>query len=312
MCNLHIYNEATRQHHLAMSETTPQAPAQQDVPALQLALNSLLEPLARLLVARGMPYAQVEETLKRSYVRAAQEAVEQHAGDKVPAHRRTSRISTMTGINRREVTRLSQLEPADADRRTSVVSEVFTRWITHPDYRDAQRQPLPLPRLGESPSFESLAQGVTRDVHPRSILDELCRLGMTEIDETRDQVRIARSTFVPQGDQARMLRFLGDNTGDHLRAAVSNVLSAGPPPHFEQSVFSDDLSAEAMPVIRALVERHWQMLLDESIPLLERLIEDDRRAGRLQNQRVRIGLFQYFEPQAPQPKAPPISPKEHP
>jgi hypothetical protein len=278
-----------------MADTTPLDPRQQEISALEQALNALHDPLARLMVARGLPYAQVEEQLKQAFVRAAHEAVEAHAGDKVPPHRRISRVSTITGINRREVTRLTQSTSAEPERKASITTEVFARWVTHPGYRDAQRTPRVLPRLGPEPSFESLAQSVTRDVHHRSILDELGRLGMTEWDEESDQVRISRATFVPQGDQVRMLRFLADNTGDHLRAAVSNVLSPGQPPFFEQSVFSDDLSAEALPIVKALVERHWQQLLDESIPLLERLIEEDKHAGRPQNQRIRIGLFHYAE-----------------
>ena len=40
----------------------------------------------------------------------------------------------------------------------------------------ARRAPRALPRVGPAPSFESLAQEVTRDVHPRALLEELLRL----------------------------------------------------------------------------------------------------------------------------------------
>ena len=65
-------------------------------------MRALLMPLARLAVARGLPFAAVEGLLKQAFVQVAGEA---HPG--VLAHRKVSRISTVTGINRREVTRLT-------------------------------------------------------------------------------------------------------------------------------------------------------------------------------------------------------------
>ena len=72
--------------------------------ALVAALRQVLEPLAELAVQCGLPYAPVEELVRRAFVGAADAA---HP-DLLP-HRKVSRISTTTGINRREVTRLLAL-----------------------------------------------------------------------------------------------------------------------------------------------------------------------------------------------------------
>ena len=94
-------------------------------------------PLARLLVARGVPYAQAEESLKTAMVEAARDA---HP-DGLP-HRLVSRIATTTGINRREVTRLTRLDSAPAEPQRSSAAQTFMRWRTNPDYLDAQGRPL--------------------------------------------------------------------------------------------------------------------------------------------------------------------------
>lgn len=275
---------------------------QADGQALTDALSALVMPMARLAVARGLRFAALEELLKQAFVAAASQALKE-AHPHVASHRMVSRISTTTGIHRREVTRLTQLNEGVAKHaRPSVATEVFTRWLTDASLRDAQGRTASLTRQGPAPSFESLAQSITRDVHPRSLLDELCRLGLASWDESTDLVSLQSQAFVPKGDMARMLAFLGDNVGDHLQAAVSNVLSVQDnPPHFEQAVFSDELSTQALPVIKAMVQAHWQQLLAESVPLLEKLIEQDRQAGRPQDQRVRIGLFSYSETVAPSP-----------
>jgi len=170
--------------------------------ALLAATRALMLPLARLLVARGVPYAQAEESLKTAMVQAAQEANR----DGLP-HRLVSRIATITGINRREVTRLTRLEHAPSVPQRSAAAQTFHRWRSNPAYLDARGEPLTLARQGDAPSFESLARGVTQDVHPRSLLDELLRLGMARHDADADTVALildassARST--PTGCRRR-------------------------------------------------------------------------------------------------------------
>lgn len=257
------------------------------------ALQSLLAPLARLVVARGVPWAVLEELLKQAVVRAADEA---HPG--LLPHRKVSRVSTATGINRREVTRLIQVlregRAGEPPPRRSLASEVFTHWQTDPTFRDAQGQPLTLPRHPPADggvSFEALAQAVTRDVHPRSLLDELVRLGLAQWDEAADTVALSRDAFVPRGDTARMLQFLGANVGDHFAAAVDNVLGDDRR-HFEQAIFADGLTAASIEAARSAVAARWKALLAEVVPELEALVaRDDGAEGA--THRLRLGLYTF-------------------
>jgi hypothetical protein len=255
--------------------------------ALLEAARAVLEPLARLTVARGVPYAVLKDLLARAVVDAAAAAHPQLA-----PHRRVSRIATATGINRREVTRLTQGAPRARRRSRSIASEVFAHWQATPAYLDADGRPRALARVGPAPSFESLAQEVTRDVHPRSLLDELLRLELAELDAAADTVTLKREGFVPGGDRRRMLQLLGDNVGDHAAAAVDNVLGDGRR-HFEQAVFADGLSEASMRQLKRLVGAQWKLLLEAFVPPLEKMIEAD--AGQPAPRRVRIGLYAYDE-----------------
>lgn len=260
------------------------------------AMRRLTEPLAALSVARGLPYATVEEIVKRSFVEAARAAQPEGAGERL-----VSRISTATGLNRREVTRLTQQDASREAPRRSPATQVFTRWLADPKLKTRQGEIRALPRQGPAPSFETLARSVTSDVHPRSLLDELCRLGLAR--EEGDTVHLVQRSFVPQGDSDRMLGFLGSNVGDHLRAAVSNVLGdkAGKASHPEQAVFADQLTEASVDEVRGLVRKQWQALLGATAPELQRLIDDDKANGTEANQRVRIGLYMYAEPIADPP-----------
>ena len=177
--------------------------------------------------------------------------------------------------------------------------EVFTRWLGDPDFRAADGAPRVLPRLGDAPSFESLARSVTRDVHPRSVLDELLRLGLAAFDEAADTVSPRREGFVPSGDRARMLDFLAGNVGDPLDASVHNVLGEGRP-HFEQAIFAEGLTEASVEAVRALVSAQWKAMLESLVPQLRERVRADADAPEADRRRVRIGLYGY---DAPTPRA---------
>ncbi len=268
----------------------PSAHADPDA-ALGAALARLLTPLAQLAVAQGLPYAALDDMLRRAVVSSAHAA---HPG--LPEHRRTSRVSAATGLNRREVNRLLQVparSPQASAPARSPAAMVFAHWRSSPAYRTRAGAPRVLARTGPAPSFESLAQAVTRDVHPRALLEELLRLNLAALDAQRDTVTLTQADFVPRGDHPLMVQWLGANAGDHLAAAVANVL--GPQPrHADQAIAAEGLSAASVAQVRPLLQAHWQRLTDELVPLLERLIEADAaRAGPdcLNTHRVRFGLY---------------------
>ncbi|WP_309684393.1 DUF6502 family protein [Polaromonas sp.] len=272
------------------------------------ALDDVFAPMAQLCIARGIRIQAVEDQLRGAFVKAAHDA---HPAQS--SNRQTSRISATTGLTRREVARLeSQPDRSHEPRRStrSPITELFTRWLTDPALHDADGKPLQLPRHGLAPSFESLAHAVTRDVHPRTLLDELCRLQLAAHDTASDSVRLLREAFVPRGDWARMLVFLGDNVGDHFRAAVANVLQDGKQ-HIEQAIFADELSAESLAQARELMAHQWRALLEQVAPQLEHLIDRDRESGRAQDQSLRIGLFTWSQTMAaPAASSIPPTPKE--
>ena len=255
-----------------------------DQTAMLNALRSLIGPLAKLAVSRGLGHAVIDEMLRQAFVDAARDV---HEG--LDVARGVSKISATTGLHRREVRRLldSRESPPLPAMHRWPAGEVFTRWLAAPEYRESA-----LPRSGPAPSFESLARSVTQDIHPRSLLDELCRLGLARVDAEADTVTAMQDALVPKQDSVRVLGFLGDNVGDHLRAAAENALGDGTQ-HFEQAVYADELSTESLEALKPVIASHWQTLFQQLVPVLEARIADDKAAGRLRDQRVRIGLYAY-------------------
>jgi hypothetical protein len=276
------------------------------------AVDNLLTPLAQLCVGKGITIQMIEERLREAFVQAARQV---HADQ--PSARLTSRISATTGLTRREVARLESQPVRERALHCSPVTELFMRWLADPSLRSDSNEsgrPGPLPRHGPAPSFEALAQAVTRDVHPRTLLEELTRLRLAKFDERTGTVHMLQEAFVPRGDWARMVGYLGDNVGDHLRAATANVLGNGNE-ELEQAIFADELSVKSLAQARTLMMQQWRNMLNEMAPRLEELMAADLVAGRVQDQCLRIGLFTWSQAMnrpdlsnSPQPPQPPNLP----
>lgn len=259
--------------------------------ALMETFRTLLRPMAQLAISKGVSYASLDELLRATLVESAKC---QFSG--TPAHGLVSRISTATGLNRREVTRLVSQEAASGSPKRWLAGEVFTKWLSDLAYKDpTDGKPIALPRQGAEPSFEALALAITKDVHPRSLLEELCRLGMAVIDEASDCVVLVKDAMVPKNDFTKMVAFVAGNVGDHLQGTVANVLGGGDA-HFDQAIVADELSPASIHEARTLVQRQWQTMFDALIPQLSALIERDQSNGAPQDQQIRIGLYSFDKP----------------
>lgn len=270
--------------------------------ALAAAFERLLAPLAQLMVAQGVTYAQVDEMLRLAVVQAAHAA---HPN--LPEHRRASRVSATTGLHRREVQRLLQVaaSPQPAAPPRSPALEVLLHWITSPAYQSPRSgkgirkgDPITLPRTGEAPSFQTLAQEVTRDVHPRALLEELLRLKLVRMNEGDDRIELTQQLgYTPKSDQVALLRYLGLNVGDHFQAAVDNVLERAsgdqrPFGHFDQSLSAEGLSSESLRLVQEALRVQWQSFARQLTPLLEQRIEIDTASSpEASGHRLRLGVY---------------------
>ena len=238
MCNMHICDS-----HCPVKKNVHKAHM------LEI-LDAMFAPLARLLVARGLLFSDFAERMKAHYVAAA--LAQGKATD--------SRLSLMTGLQRREVTRLRGFAPRDL--RPNPLARLVALWQTDPAYQ-GDGKPLPLNRTGPAPSFEALAWAVRRDMHPRTMLDALVASGTVVLDGAGQQVALVQSSYQPLAGSDDQLAYLTRNLGDHLSTATANVLGQTPPA-FERAVHYTELTGAE---VTALAEFHraGQMALFQEI-----------------------------------------------
>jgi hypothetical protein len=262
----------------------------------ELALRAslaMLQPLARWLVRSGIPYASFAPALKSVFVEAARQEL-QTAGAKVT----DSSLSVLSGVHRRDIREFARTPRGLPQPKTpSVASQAFTRWLTHPQYRDAANRPAVLPRLGAAPSFEALAREVSSDVHPRTLLAEMQRAGLVRLEGELEgeRVYLQAQAFVPENDFAENAELFAANVADHIAAAAHN-LTARESRFLEQSVYGAGLSAESAAELAQLARELWRAAFETMAREATRHHARDQKNQEPAPMRMRFGAYYYAEP----------------
>lgn len=252
------------------------------------AVLRVMRPLARLLVRNGVAYPAFAVALKQVFLQAALDEL-RATGQK----QTDSAISLLSGVHRRDVRTLGRLDPATigGESPLSMASQVVSRWLSHPEYVDDEGRALALPRSGEGPSFDALVLGISSDVRPRAVLDELLRLQL--VDEGADGIRLLETGFVPRKGFAEMADLFADNLHDHAAAASWNV--DGGRNYLEQAVFVDELTQASVEQLHATAARAWRQAFRTVMREAQARFDDDQAHAppELRVHRARFGGYFY-------------------
>lgn len=250
------------------------------------ALRNVLRPMMRMLISKGIAAPAFYRLVKQTYVETAVEMLGDTATD--------SRISVMTGVHRRDVKDFRDPDRTAEEtlrRKVSVLISVVGRWLSDPGYTDSKGDPAPMARTGEGASFDTLVRSVNRDVRPRTVLDELIRQNIVYLRD--DDVVLDAAMLVGPADSDQRLHFFAHNVGDHMAAAVENVLSETPQ-MLERAVFYNHLTEASVSEIQTEVREVSQDAL-----LKINALAAEKQAGDKTTQtgshRFRFGVFFYSE-----------------
>lgn len=130
----------------------------------------------------GVRHREFSAALKPVFLKAAAEEAARTGGKGTD-----SALSLLSGLHRKDVRALlpclDEPDPAAGLGKPTPASQVTTRWLT-------SGLPDSLLTEGAAPSFKALVRQVSSDLHPRSVLQELLRLGV--VDESDGQVNLRR------------------------------------------------------------------------------------------------------------------------
>jgi len=262
---------------------------------LYAAVLKLLRPLVRILLRNSVTFGTFSDLAKSIYVDVASEEFG------VAGRKQTvSRVSILTGLNRKEVRRVKALEqPYDqgAGERYNRAARVISGWVRDPRFHDSNSNPLDLPLEAEGgkaqASFSELVKVFSGDVPVRAILDELIRVDCVERLENGD-ICLKTRGYLPKTEAGEKLAILGTDVGD-LIATIDHNLRSEEDRFFQRKVAYDNLPAEVLYQLREMSAEKTQALLEEMDRWLSMHDRDTNSTveGR-GRKRAGIGIY-YFE-----------------
>lgn len=263
---------------------------------LNKAMRKLLRPLVRLLLRNGVAYADFALLARQAFVDVAADDFD------LPGRKQSvSRISVLTGINRKEVKRLLE-EPRDNSVATehNRAAKVVSGWMRDKDYLNKSGKPDTL-SWGDPTSakaFESLVKKYSGDMPARSVLDELVRVGAVQLNDDR-QVELTATGYVPFASNEELLRLSGESVTDLLNTIDFNLAETRDQTRLQLSVAYNDVPAEGADLFRNLSrEKSLELLtyLDNFLATQDRSVNAEVAGeGRF---RTGLGIY-YFEEALP-------------
>lgn len=259
-----------------------------------VAVKRIIRPLIRLLISKGIRLPHLVAALKQVYVAVAEKDF--RLDDKSPTD---SRVSVLTGVHRQDVGSIRRDgAPSSVPSTMSLGAKIVGRWLGDPAFTDAEGRAKKLFRSINqgSPSFEDLAFRCSRDVHPRTILDELVSQNLIEWDEGEDVVVLTDRAYVPTEINDEFIHFFEMNLHDHLAAAVHNITEDDSRARFlERAVYYNSLLPRSVKELDSLARGRANEILNELNSEAVRQQDIDRKVKGETTKRFRFGVFFYCE-----------------
>jgi hypothetical protein len=216
-------------------------------------LETLFEPLARLLVEHGVSSRQAERLLRAVCVREVGKT-SATPGKKPNA----SRVALVTGVDRREVTRIlrARHKPGEMNDHRHRVNRVLAAWHSDATYsRGGRPRLLPVKatkaRDYKRSNFWALAKRYAPGVYPGLILSELVRVGaVEELENGRLRVR-TREYGAPEFSRESVSE-LGARVRDLIKTMLNNATEASWP-RICRTVETTNIDPKFLPPVRKLL-----------------------------------------------------------
>jgi hypothetical protein len=167
--------------------------------ALADAIESLFQPLARMLVRQGIGARSTLERIKRAYVSATIDVLKER---ELPIT--SARLSVFTGLTAREIDNITATQDKARDPRPNLVADLaalLTAW--HEDSRYAftlagTPYELDYEASGTKPTFTALVQEFAPGYEPREVLQELISAGAARINPETNRIQAIGRVFITE------------------------------------------------------------------------------------------------------------------
>ncbi|MFP6662616.1 MAG: DUF6502 family protein [Deltaproteobacteria bacterium] len=256
------------------------------------AVRRMLRPVVRQLIRYGISYPTLDQMIRELFVEVAE-----HDFPLDYKKQTDSRVSVLTGLNRKEVSRLrrkARIVATQTPVEDTITTRIIGRWMGGPPYSDASGRPNALPyesARADSPSFTRLVQDRSVDAPARSVLDELIRQDLVELRKD-DKIVLQQEANIPNADLEGKLTLMASDPGELFRTIVHNVEHPDAP-WLQRKVVYDNIGSEALAELREAARATGEEFVRRANILLA-AHDRDRNPQAPAGARARVALGVYY------------------
>ena len=258
---------------------------------LQQVLNDstikILRPLARIMLRNGVSCGSFEELVRKSYVDEAF-AISKEKGGKTTV----SSISAQTGLSRKEVKRLNELNSDESSepskQKYNRATRVISGWTNDPLFAYEEGLPKPLKLNGtDTDSFAHLVKQYSGDITPKAMLELLLEAECVQTQQ--DTVHLTKLAYLPGNDSTEVAFILGNDANELIQTIGHNMSDDHGSKRFQRKVSTNKLAKEARSAFQAMSAKHAQALLEE----LDAWLLEHEASNPEDAQYVSLGIYYY-------------------
>jgi hypothetical protein len=246
----------------------------------------ILRPLVRVMIRNGVSSGSFEELVRKAYVDEAFSI-----GEKNQLKTTISSVSAQTGLSRKEVKRLTELDDTqhtDVEQKYNRGIRVISGWLNDKNFSDAAGNPKTLALDEGDFSFAALIKQFSGDIPTRAMLDLLIAADCVQVKDNK--VQLIKHAYVPGKDSAEIIRILGSDTNELINTIDHNLTAAESGKRFQRKVSSAVLNKNAVEEFKALSNKHSQALLEKlDAWLSQNEVDPDDEDARY----VSLGIYYY-------------------
>ncbi|MCB0355317.1 MAG: hypothetical protein KDD64_17415 [Bdellovibrionales bacterium] len=218
----------------------------------QACLRMVMRPFARYCIRHAHSFQEFIKVAKLTFIEVAAEEIRKTTEKVNP-----SRLSVMTGIYRREVTKIYKDKEEPSERQAGILGRVLLQWEQDPEFQDKNGTPKILRFKGEKSEFSALVEKVSKHVPSGSVLFEMTRIGIAK--KTKQGLELVRRLPGHRQDPRKGFELLSREVDTVVRTAEENISGERGYDNLHIRTEFDNLVLEELPNIRSwLIEEGKQ------------------------------------------------------
>jgi hypothetical protein len=254
-------------------------------------LRTLLRPLARFCLRSSLKIQDIIDAFKEVLIQTASEELLK-AGHEAT----TSRLSVMTGLQRKDINRLKE-SPESKESNANFLARVVGQWQYNADFAKPLGKPRALTFEGAESEFATLVKSVSTDLNPYTVLFELERTSQVVKDGKYLKLNARVFELQGEGKYSDTLDLVGKDWDDSLAAASQNILETPQVPNLHLRTEFNNICKEDLPKIREWLLDRGTTLHEEARSFLAQFDKDvnPRLYKKSGGVRVSLGSYSYAQ-----------------